>query len=92
MRENLDINARFKDAPWYNTNPNILIGGAGGIGGNTLYCLAKSVPGTYYVVDFDVVATHNVGSQFFRKSDIGKKKGDALQTSIQEFTTSDLKD
>lgn len=88
MRENLDINARFKDAPWYNTTPNILIGGAGGIGGNTLYCLAKSVPGIYYVVDDDVVSTHNVGTQFFRKSDIDKKKVNALQTSMNEFTTS----
>jgi molybdopterin/thiamine biosynthesis adenylyltransferase len=84
----MEINGRFKDAPWYKSNPTILIGGVGGIGSSTLYCLSKSVPGTYYIVDPDNVEEHNVGTQFFKKIDIGKKKVTSLQKSMAEYTDS----
>lgn len=92
MRTNsqMEINDRFKDAPWYNINPSILIGGVGGIGSNTLYCLAKSVPGSYYIVDPDEIVAHNIGSQYFRKSDVGKKKVYMLTSAMNEYTNSDI--
>ena len=75
-----NYNDRFKDAPWYNLNPRIYIGGAGGIGSNTLYCMAKTVPATYFVIDDDIVDSHNIGSQFFSSEDVGKHKVYALQS------------
>lgn len=84
----IEYDGRFKDAPWYNMKPNILVGGVGGIGGNALYCLTKSIPGTYYIIDDDVVSTHNIGSQFFRKEDVGKPKVEAIKEAIRSYTDS----
>ena len=78
---------RFKDAPWMTDKlPTILIGGVGGIGGNTLYCLAKTIPGEYYIIDPDTVVEHNVGTQFFKKSDIEKSKVGALHRTMSEYS------
>lgn len=75
-------NDRFKDALWYNVKPVISVGGTGGIGSNALYCLTKSIPGTYLIYDFDTVESYNIGSQFFNKSQIGKKKVVAIAETI----------
>ena len=88
---------RFKDAPWLQmTPPKILVGGVGGIGSNMLYYMTKTIPGTYYLFDNDVVESHNVGTQFFTLNQIGRDKVAAIketlnnfsrQSSIQVFTT-----
>ena len=77
MTSELDrINGRFKGAPWYEKSKNetILLTGVGGIGSNALYCLAKTIPAQYFIVDNDTVDEHNIGTQFYRKSQIGKAK------------------
>lgn len=83
-------NDRFKDAPWYKgckENPiNILVGGAGGIGSNTLYYLTKTIPADYYVYDPDVVNSHNIGTQFFKTNDVGKIKVEALYYNLAEYS------
>lgn len=57
-----NINGRFKDAPWGTLKPSILIGGIGGIGSNTTYCLSKSIiGGKIFIIDQDTVDEHNVG-------------------------------
>ena len=76
---------RFKGAPWLSLHPEILIGGAGGIGSNTSYCLARSVDATIILVDDDDVCEHNVGTQFFSKKDIMKKKVNCVYTNIKFF-------
>ena len=83
----MNYNNRFKDAPWYekSNNEKILLIGAGGISSNTLYNLAKTIPATYHVIDFDKVEEYNVGCQFFKKDDVNKYKVNALQKTIQEF-------
>ena len=77
---NININSRFKDAPWYieSTKESILLVGLGGIGGNSLYCLSKTIPAKYFLVDNDVVTDYNVGCQFFTESQIGKPKIEAI--------------
>ncbi|NCC41697.1 MAG: hypothetical protein EOM21_20235 [Gammaproteobacteria bacterium] len=75
---------RFKDAPWYEgcKNEEILVGGAGGIGSNALYYLAKTIPAVYYLFDPDVVNSHNIGTQFFNPEDQGKSKVYALRNRL----------
>lgn len=83
--ENNNIAGRFKDSPWFNENPSILIAGTGGIGSNTAYCIAKSIPCKLYLIDNDVVEEHNVGTQLFRIGDIGQKKVDSLSNSLKQY-------
>lgn len=87
----LDINARFKAANWYekSLNETILMGGVGGIGSYTLFFLTKTIPCTYYVFDHDIVETHNIGTQFFMKKEIGTSKVKSMEVRVQEFTTVD---
>ena len=91
--QNSNINSRFKDAPWYNecTKEKILVIGAGGISSNAMYCLAKTIPTTYFVMDFDVCEDINVGCQLFNKHQIGKKKVTALKETLDNFTTATIR-
>ena len=77
---------RFKDAPWYekSSKETVLLVGAGGIGGNALYCLAKTIPATYYVIDHDIVSAANVGCQFFNRNQVGQYKVGALQDTLNQ--------
>ncbi len=85
------LTGRFKDAPWMKApRPSILIGGVGGIGSNTVYCLTKSVPGVYFLVDHDRVDAHNVGTQFYSITDIGKSKVSCMSKAINSFTKDNM--
>lgn len=72
--------------------------GAGGIGRWTTLLLAKIGCENITVYDFDTVEDHNVASQFFKESQIGMKKVDALkenvleQTGIEINTSEDIED
>lgn len=87
--QNSNVNARFKDAPWYERSvyENILVVGAGGIGSNALYYLSKTIPATYFIIDNDTVDDVNIGTQFFKKGQIGKLKVEAISNTINEFST-----
>lgn len=77
--------ARFKDAPWFPKNDEIvMIGGAGGIGSWLTYFLTK-IGFRAYLYDFDTVETHNLGGQLFRQNDIGKLKVLAVEKIVQDF-------
>lgn len=84
-----NINDRFKDAPWYteSAKESILLVGLGGIGGNAIYCLSKTIPCTYFLVDEDIVNAYNVGCQFFTKNQIGKTK---IESIIETLTPQSL--
>lgn len=76
-----DYNNRFKDAPWFvkSQEEKILVVGTGGIGSSSLYCLTKTIPAQYYIVDNDIVAEHNIGTQFFWPKQIGMYKVEACK-------------
>ena len=64
----------------------VCVVGAGWIGSNAIYCLAKQGIEHIKVIDFDKVEIENTGSQFYREKDIGKYKVEALQEQILEQT------
>ena len=88
-----NYNSRFKDAPWYNecTKESILFIGQGGIGGNAMYCLAKTIPTTYYILDNDIVEEFNIGCQYFNKSQVGKKKVLAIKETLEACSTAKIR-
>lgn len=65
---------------------HITIIGAGAIGSFTALALAKMGFQNLLVIDDDVVDTENMNCQFFRYTDIGKPKVDALYNLIRDFT------
>lgn len=87
------INGRFKSAPWYQQSKNerILLTGVGGIGSNALYCLTKTIPATYYIVDDDTVDEHNIGTQFYREDQIGESKVTACLKNVDYKNINPLK-
>lgn len=68
----------------------IIIIGAGSTGSFTALNLAKMGMNKIKVIDFDIVEEHNIPNQFFRISDIGKPKVEALQEIIKDFTDTDI--
>lgn len=89
----MDINNRFKDAPWYENASalQIVMAGLGGIGSNALYYLAKTIPAKYILYDPDTVEMHNIGTQFFTKGDLGQHKVFALKDTIMEMSDANIK-
>lgn len=82
--------SRFKDAPWINRTSDfstISLLGLGGIGSNTLFNLARTVPATYVMVDPDSVDIHNLTTQFFPKKMLGLPKVDAMKSVLSEWTS-----
>ena len=64
--------------------------GAGGIGSVSALALAKMGFNNLEVWDFDVVSEENINSQFFKISDIGRPKVEALRDIIKEFTGTEI--
>lgn len=60
--------------------------GAGAIGGATALILAKMGFCDITVYDHDTVDVENINCQFYRFSDIGKKKVEALKEIVKDFT------
>ena len=65
-------------------NPLVVIG-AGGIGSWAVLALAKMGCPNITVIDFDTVEDHNVATQFYKESQIGKDKVEALKENVMEF-------
>lgn len=68
----------------------ITIIGCGAIGSFTALSLAKMGFGNLQVFDSDVVETENMSCQFFRLSDVGKPKAEALRDLVQTFTEMEI--
>ena len=60
--------------------------GAGGIGAVTALTLAKMGVRLLSIIDFDTVEPENLSTQFFRLSDVGKPKVEAVADMIREFS------
>jgi len=68
----------------------ITIIGAGAIGSFTALTLAKMGFCDITVYDHDTVEIENMNCQFFRHSDIGKNKAQALNELVKDFTGVDI--
>lgn len=88
---NLAKFSRFKDAPWFprDTDINILVGGAGGIGSWLTLMLAR-IGYKPYVYDFDVLEEINLGGQLYPKSKVGMHKVDALVEIVRDFSEEEI--
>jgi len=64
----------------------ITIIGAGATGSRIAFDLAKSGFNNIEVWDYDNVDTVNLNTQFYKHSDVGRAKVEALQANIEEFT------
>jgi len=67
-------------------NEKITIIGAGAIGSFTALTLAKMGFENITVYDDDTIEDENINSQFFRLSDVGRRKVEALRDLIEDFT------
>ncbi len=65
--------------------------GAGAIGSFLVLELAKCGWTDITVYDYDTVSIENMSNQFFRFSDIGKPKVEALKDLIKDFTQVEIK-
>lgn len=79
---------RFKDADWYGTPYDIVIGGVGGIG-SWLAMFLSRIGHNLYVYDDDTVDQTNMGGQLYKQSQIGLNKGDAVSINCREFNGAD---
>lgn len=59
--------------------------GAGAIGGFTALSLVKMGVGTLEIYDHDTVSVENLGPQWFRVSELGRFKVEALAEQLAEF-------
>ena len=64
----------------------ITVVGAGAIGSFTVLALAKMGFTDITVYDFDTIEIENMNCQFYRHSDIGKPKVEALYELVKDFT------
>ena len=73
-----------------NQKLNIHIIGAGSTGSFIALNLAKLGFKSIKITDFDEVEEHNIPNQFYRMSDVGKLKTDALAEIVEDFTGTKL--
>ncbi len=64
--------------------------GAGGIGSNLVFLLAKLGFPNIRVYDDDIVSEENIGPQLFRLQDLGKPKVQAIAEIVKEFLGVDI--
>ena len=76
---------RFKGASWFPFEPDVLVGGSGGIGSSFLFYAAR-VGMNLFVYDNDVVDTSNLSGQMFNESHIDMKKVDAIADVCRRFS------
>ena len=78
---------RFKDAPWlslYSEGVSVAIIGVGGIGSHTAYIMANTLNiDSLTLIDPDEVETHNIGTQFYARGQVGMYKASALANTIR---------
>lgn len=71
-------------------NVNVIVIGVGSTGSFTALTLAKMGVQNIKVIDFDEIEAHNIPNQFYRLSDVGKLKVEALKEIIKDFTGIDI--
>lgn len=81
----MNLSRQFDIVPGKILGTPITFVGAGSIGSFACLQLAKMGMENIQVIDHDVVSDVNIPNQFFRLSDVGTKKVDALKAIIKEF-------
>lgn len=86
LKQNANSYGRFKDLPWFEdiVKAKVFIGGAGGIGSNLCFQLART-GAKITIVDTDTVDETNLGGQLYGKEEIGKKKIWAISDVINKL-------
>lgn len=69
---------RFKEAPWYNPDQSVTIGGVGSIGSWLTIFMGRLV-NTIYIYDFDKVEEHNLSGQAYGVGNIDQEKSEAIK-------------
>ncbi len=64
----------------------VVIVGVGGIGSWTALALAKMGCSQIFIIDPDIIESHNVASQFYKESQIGQLKVASLIENIKDYT------
>jgi molybdopterin/thiamine biosynthesis adenylyltransferase len=82
---NNETQQRFKDLSWFDTDYDLTIGGAGGIGSWTAFLLGR-IGYRLFIYDFDNIERHNLGGQLFNLNQVNMNKVDALAQNIKDFS------
>lgn len=83
--------SRFSAAPFV-TNPlDITLGGLGGVGAYVAFFLSR-LRHNLYCYEMDTVEDVNLDCQFFKYSDLGKPKADAVNLMLREYSQSYIDD
>lgn len=91
-KPNLDhLTRQLEIIPVSALGQKITVIGAGAIGSFAILSLVKMGFEQITVYDFDDVSVENMNCQWFRFSDVGKKKVDALKSLIHDFTGTEIK-
>ena len=79
----IGIRDRVKEAPWFNPDQSVTIGGLGSIG-SWLALFMGRIVNNIYIYDFDTVEEHNLTGQLYGKDSIGLTKAECVKafTSI----------
>lgn len=78
---------RFKTAPWFKPDLNIILGGCGGGGTYLMHYLSK-LDFNIYAFDNDVFSAENIGCQLFDKKYIGKNKAASCSQMTKDYSDS----
>jgi coenzyme F420-reducing hydrogenase alpha subunit len=80
----LETHLRFKDADFYNPNLTVTILGLGGIGSFLAHVLCRQGY-EMFLYDFDTVELHNIGSQLYNTSHVGRNKAEVAAEICEQF-------
>jgi len=75
---------RFKEAPWFNPEQVVTVGGLGSIGSWLTFFLGRIVD-KIYVYDFDVIETHNMSGQLYGQHHLNMEKSEATKSIASGF-------
>lgn len=78
-----NLASRWGATIWYKLQNTVVgIAGAGGLGSNCAFCLARSGIRNFIIVDFDRIDYSNLNRQFYFYEQVGKPKVEALKQNL----------
>ena len=86
MRYNRLEFSRFSAAPFVTDPLDITLGGLGGVGAYVAFFLSR-LRHELWCYEMDTVEDVNLDCQFFKYSDLGKSKGEAVSDMIMEYSS-----